>query len=182
MNGSNGTRPGSNGQHPLANLTGARLSYELPQAGHISSPFAYRPPALHAPANPPNRRPSGDVAVSPSTGSSESSPATGTSGGVVAGKSNGKAATVTKRASSGKEDERERDSKKARQALSCSECKVRTAYASLSLPFRSEADGIASFSQRRKIKCDRSIPCSACIKRGEPESCSWEEAKIEPAP
>ncbi|GJN89171.1 hypothetical protein Rhopal_002145-T1 [Rhodotorula paludigena] len=46
--------------------------------------------------------------------------------------------------------------KKAKQSLSCGECK------------------------RRKIKCDRKIPCSACLKRGEANSCNWEDAKIEP--
>ncbi|GAA5839527.1 hypothetical protein JCM5353_002777 [Sporobolomyces roseus] len=45
--------------------------------------------------------------------------------------------------------------KKAKQTLSCSECK------------------------RRKIKCDRCQPCSACVKRGAPNDC-WEDAKIEP--
>ncbi|SCZ88574.1 BZ3500_MvSof-1268-A1-R1_Chr2-1g04500 [Microbotryum saponariae] len=44
--------------------------------------------------------------------------------------------------------------KRNRQALSCSEC------------------------QRRKIKCDRHIPCEACIKRGEADTCQWEEKKI----
>ncbi|SCV71971.1 BQ2448_4665 [Microbotryum intermedium] len=44
--------------------------------------------------------------------------------------------------------------KRNRQALSCSEC------------------------QRRKIKCDRHIPCEACIKRGEAGTCQWEEKKI----
>ncbi|GAA5958954.1 hypothetical protein JCM8115_000702 [Rhodotorula mucilaginosa] len=46
--------------------------------------------------------------------------------------------------------------KRSKQSLSCAECK------------------------RRKIKCDRRVPCSSCIKRGQPDSCSWEDAKIEP--
>ncbi|GAA5967920.1 hypothetical protein JCM3765_001787 [Sporobolomyces pararoseus] len=46
--------------------------------------------------------------------------------------------------------------KKSKQVLSCSECK------------------------RRKIKCDRTQPCSACVKRGAPNDCCWEDAKIEP--
>ncbi|GAA5908273.1 hypothetical protein JCM6882_006789 [Rhodosporidiobolus microsporus] len=41
--------------------------------------------------------------------------------------------------------------KKSKQSLSCGEC-----------------------------KCDRKIPCSSCIKRGAPDSCNWEDAKIEP--
>ncbi|GAA5871056.1 hypothetical protein JCM3774_005099 [Rhodotorula dairenensis] len=41
--------------------------------------------------------------------------------------------------------------KRSKQSLSCGEC-----------------------------KCDRRIPCSSCIKRGQPDSCSWEDAKIEP--
>ncbi|GAA96957.1 uncharacterized protein L969DRAFT_79206 [Mixia osmundae IAM 14324] len=48
--------------------------------------------------------------------------------------------------------------KRNRQALSCSECK------------------------RRKIKCDRKIPCEACIRRKEPELCRWEDAKKVLAP
>ncbi|GAA5897588.1 hypothetical protein JCM5296_003731 [Sporobolomyces johnsonii] len=50
----------------------------------------------------------------------------------------------------------ERKRARTKQSLSCGECK------------------------RRKIKCDRKIPCSACIKRGTPDGCSWEDAKIEP--
>ncbi|GAA5928234.1 Zn(II)2Cys6 transcription factor [Sporobolomyces koalae] len=46
--------------------------------------------------------------------------------------------------------------KRTKQILSCSECK------------------------RRKIKCDRCQPCSACVKRGAPHECCWEDAKIEP--
>ncbi|GAA6010723.1 hypothetical protein JCM11491_002915 [Sporobolomyces phaffii] len=46
--------------------------------------------------------------------------------------------------------------KRSKQVLSCSECK------------------------RRKIKCDRCQPCSACVKRGAPNDCCWEDAKIEP--
>ncbi|BGP47966.1 hypothetical protein JCM10450v2_003835 [Rhodotorula kratochvilovae] len=46
--------------------------------------------------------------------------------------------------------------KKAKQSLSCGECK------------------------RRKIKCDRKIPCSSCLKRGDADACNWEDAKIEP--
>ncbi|GAA6049643.1 hypothetical protein JCM3770_005050 [Rhodotorula araucariae] len=46
--------------------------------------------------------------------------------------------------------------KRAKQSLSCGECK------------------------RRKIKCDRKIPCSSCLKRGDADSCNWEDAKIEP--
>ncbi|KAH8921813.1 hypothetical protein BT69DRAFT_296121 [Atractiella rhizophila] len=36
--------------------------------------------------------------------------------------------------------------------------------------------------KRRKIKCDRKLPCTACIKRGENEKCHWEETKKEVAP
>ncbi|BGP24434.1 hypothetical protein JCM10295v2_003347 [Rhodotorula toruloides] len=46
--------------------------------------------------------------------------------------------------------------KRSKQSLSCGECK------------------------RRKIKCDRKIPCSSCLKRNQPDACSWEDAKIEP--
>ncbi|GAA6022558.1 hypothetical protein JCM10207_006585 [Rhodosporidiobolus poonsookiae] len=46
--------------------------------------------------------------------------------------------------------------KRSKQSLSCGECK------------------------RRKIKCDRKIPCSSCIKRGAADQCNWEDAKIEP--
>ncbi|KAJ5933573.1 hypothetical protein N7454_005902 [Penicillium verhagenii] len=51
-----------------------------------------------------------------------------------------------------------RDSKRPRMAISCSECR------------------------RRKIKCDRNVPCMACVKRGVPGSCRWENAKVEPSP
>ncbi|KAH8921811.1 hypothetical protein BT69DRAFT_296154 [Atractiella rhizophila] len=36
--------------------------------------------------------------------------------------------------------------------------------------------------KRRKIKCDRKLPCTSCIKRGENEKCHWEETKKEVAP
>lgn len=55
-------------------------------------------------------------------------------------------------------DDKQRDSKRPRMAISCSECR------------------------RRKIKCDRSVPCMACVKRGVPGSCRWENAKVEPSP
>jgi len=48
--------------------------------------------------------------------------------------------------------------KRNRAALSCSACK------------------------KRKIKCDRKLPCEACIKRGEQGSCRWEQPKVEPPP
>ncbi|GAA5914226.1 hypothetical protein JCM6882_004755 [Rhodosporidiobolus microsporus] len=50
----------------------------------------------------------------------------------------------------GDEDDDERAAKKGRLVLSCGECK------------------------RRKVKCDRKIPCSACIRRGQPEACAWD--------
>ncbi|KAJ5087971.1 hypothetical protein N7456_011587 [Penicillium angulare] len=62
---------------------------------------------------------------------------------------------------SGNEDdpeEKHRESKRPRMAISCSECR------------------------RRKIKCDRNIPCMACVRRGMPGSCRWENAKVEPSP
>ncbi|KAJ5657875.1 uncharacterized protein N7484_001524 [Penicillium longicatenatum] len=62
---------------------------------------------------------------------------------------------------SGNEDDpgdKQRDSKRPRMAISCSECR------------------------RRKIKCDRNVPCMACVKRGVPGSCRWENAKVEPSP
>ena len=31
-----------------------------------------------------------------------------------------------------------------------------------------------SYSKRRKIKCDRNMPCDSCIKRGESDTCSWD--------
>ncbi|KAM0754833.1 hypothetical protein T439DRAFT_297225 [Meredithblackwellia eburnea MCA 4105] len=43
--------------------------------------------------------------------------------------------------------------KRNRAALSCTECK------------------------RRKIKCDRKLPCEACCKRGEEQDCRWEDPK-----
>ncbi|BGP48283.1 hypothetical protein JCM10450v2_004155 [Rhodotorula kratochvilovae] len=48
--------------------------------------------------------------------------------------------------------------KRNRAALSCSACK------------------------KRKIKCDRKLPCEACIKRGEQAHCRWEQPKVEPPP
>ncbi|GAA6051731.1 hypothetical protein JCM3770_002704 [Rhodotorula araucariae] len=48
--------------------------------------------------------------------------------------------------------------KRNRAALSCSACK------------------------KRKIKCDRKLPCEACIKRGEQGQCRWEQPKVEPPP
>lgn len=48
--------------------------------------------------------------------------------------------------------------KRNRAALSCSACK------------------------KRKIKCDRKLPCEACIKRGEQALCKWEQPKVEPPP
>ncbi|GAA5896136.1 hypothetical protein JCM8208_007536 [Rhodotorula glutinis] len=48
--------------------------------------------------------------------------------------------------------------KRNRAALSCSACK------------------------KRKIKCDRKLPCEACIKRGEQGTCRWEQPKVEPPP
>ncbi|KAK4705474.1 hypothetical protein P7C70_g726, partial [Phenoliferia sp. Uapishka_3] len=56
------------------------------------------------------------------------------------------------------EDATAEGKKRSRQALSCSSCK------------------------RKKIKCDRKIPCIACIKRNKPHECTWEEARIEPEP
>ncbi|GAA5942915.1 hypothetical protein JCM3775_001226 [Rhodotorula graminis] len=35
--------------------------------------------------------------------------------------------------------------------------------------------------KRRKIKCDRRMPCLACCKRGEPEACKWIEEAAAPA-
>ncbi|KAJ5730331.1 uncharacterized protein N7483_004839 [Penicillium malachiteum] len=55
-------------------------------------------------------------------------------------------------------EEKHRESKRPRMAISCSECR------------------------RRKIKCDRNVPCMACVKRGVPGSCKWENAKVEPSP
>ncbi|GAA5846110.1 hypothetical protein JCM9279_004791 [Rhodotorula babjevae] len=34
--------------------------------------------------------------------------------------------------------------------------------------------------KRRKIKCDRRMPCLACCKRGEPEACKWTEEAAAP--
>ncbi|GAA5983587.1 hypothetical protein JCM10908_000344 [Rhodotorula pacifica] len=48
--------------------------------------------------------------------------------------------------------------KRNRAALSCAPCK------------------------KRKIKCDRKLPCESCIKRGEQASCRWEQPKVEPPP
>ncbi|KAJ5628499.1 hypothetical protein N7490_010727 [Penicillium lividum] len=61
---------------------------------------------------------------------------------------------------SGNDDDHDdkRDTKRPRMAISCSECR------------------------RRKIKCDRSVPCMACVKRGVPGSCNWENTKVEPSP
>ncbi|GAA5869688.1 hypothetical protein JCM8547_005106 [Rhodosporidiobolus lusitaniae] len=47
---------------------------------------------------------------------------------------------------------------KKRQVLSCTECK------------------------RRKIKCDRKIPCLACCKRGDPTACKWSDEVPTPDP
>ncbi|GAA5984284.1 hypothetical protein JCM11641_005902 [Rhodosporidiobolus odoratus] len=55
------------------------------------------------------------------------------------------------------DDDDEAPRKKGRLVLSCTECK------------------------RRKVKCDRKVPCSACIRRGAPESCLWDaEGSIMP--
>ncbi|BGO93972.1 hypothetical protein NBRC10512_005221 [Rhodotorula toruloides] len=45
---------------------------------------------------------------------------------------------------------------KKQKAVSCTECK------------------------RRKIKCDRKLPCLACCKRGEPEVCKWPDETAKP--
>ncbi|GAA5937252.1 hypothetical protein JCM1841_007021 [Sporobolomyces salmonicolor] len=47
---------------------------------------------------------------------------------------------------------------KKRQVVSCSECK------------------------RRKIKCDRKMPCLACCKRGDPGACRWGDEAANPKP
>ncbi|KAL1898857.1 hypothetical protein Sste5346_003267 [Sporothrix stenoceras] len=69
----------------------------------------------------------------------------------------GNSQSISARAN-GTDDDAERHSKRPRMALSCSECK------------------------RRKIKCDRNVPCTACIKRGRSAYCNWDEAKIDPVP
>lgn len=33
-----------------------------------------------------------------------------------------------------------------------------------------------------KVKCDRKQPCTACARRGRPELCCWDDAKIDPEP
>lgn len=60
-------------------------------------------------------------------------------------------------------DSLERTGKKSRKrnrlALSCTECK------------------------RRKIRCDRALPCGSCLKRGEASICQWDVAQKEvPSP
>ncbi|GAA6050145.1 hypothetical protein JCM3770_000423 [Rhodotorula araucariae] len=48
------------------------------------------------------------------------------------------------------------DGRKKSKTVSCTECK------------------------RRKIKCDRKIPCLACCRRGEPDACKWGEEAAAP--
>ncbi|ORY80238.1 hypothetical protein BCR35DRAFT_304422 [Leucosporidium creatinivorum] len=161
-----GTKP-----HPLANLTAAaRASYERPQPSTLPPPH-YRPPqpsVSYAAPSQPIRQASNqsEIVISPS--SNDSSPAAGAAGSAVSNGTGGAAPANGRPQSSGGSqvvpvkrptlDEDGAEKKRSRQALSCSECK------------------------RRKIKCDRKVPCEACIKRGNPSACSWEEAKIDPAP
>ncbi|GAA6015640.1 hypothetical protein JCM10207_008156 [Rhodosporidiobolus poonsookiae] len=80
--------------------------------------------------------------------------------------------------------------KKGRLVLSCGECKVRSlvksnAASSLTSPRsvlfpHSPSFGPVSLKQRRKVKCDRKIPCTACIRRGQPNDCRWDDGSINP--
>ncbi|GAA5924076.1 uncharacterized protein JCM15063_005540 [Sporobolomyces koalae] len=54
------------------------------------------------------------------------------------------------------EDHKPKKKPKGRAVLSCGECK------------------------RRKVKCDRKIPCATCIARGQPEKCAWEDPLARP--
>ncbi|BGO91559.1 hypothetical protein NBRC10512_003219 [Rhodotorula toruloides] len=47
---------------------------------------------------------------------------------------------------------------------------------------RNRAALSCALCKKRKIKCDRKLPCEACIKRNEQHLCRWEQPKVEPAP
>ncbi|BGP32255.1 hypothetical protein JCM10296v2_004036 [Rhodotorula toruloides] len=47
---------------------------------------------------------------------------------------------------------------------------------------RNRAALSCALCKKRKIKCDRKLPCEACIKRNEQHLCRWEQPKVEPPP
>ncbi|KAM0750481.1 hypothetical protein T439DRAFT_326448 [Meredithblackwellia eburnea MCA 4105] len=132
----------------------------------LSNPAHYRSQATAGPSSN-----SGGTALvqSPRQMSGSPQPAStggdsvgGTAGGSSVSKVKRKKGTTVKVASLGgavdSDGDEEPGKKRQKTALSCGECK------------------------RRKIKCDRKVPCVSCIKRGEPEKCNWEEARIDPEP
>ncbi|GAA5894744.1 uncharacterized protein JCM6883_002195 [Sporobolomyces salmoneus] len=56
----------------------------------------------------------------------------------------------------GSEDSKPKKKPKGRAVLSCGECK------------------------RRKVKCDRKIPCATCIARGQADRCAWDDPLARP--
>ncbi|GAA5857617.1 hypothetical protein JCM8547_004298 [Rhodosporidiobolus lusitaniae] len=121
-----------------------------------SSSTAAPPPHPHQQSSAAN-----SSATSPPSRRDSFAPAVGTGGGPPqVDRRRTSAGTKTARARGGdgdEDDDGEPRTKKGRLVLSCTECK------------------------RRKVKCDRKIPCSACILRGQPDGCVWDkEGAINP--
>ncbi|GAA5923190.1 hypothetical protein JCM1841_005923 [Sporobolomyces salmonicolor] len=132
-------------------------SHPLSGVGYTQSPTSFDILAHTAALNQPHPFP---VTLPPPPGSSSGSGASSQIAQHAAKKKARKSNQVEGDEDGGEPGEEggalERKRARTKQSLSCGECK------------------------RRKIKCDRKIPCSACIKRGTPDGCSWEDAKIEP--
>ncbi|GAA6062125.1 hypothetical protein JCM10212_003160 [Sporobolomyces blumeae] len=152
---------GSGPQHPLQGVGHSHRPAPTP-FDHLSRVAALSPSAvavspsslndLISPSNAPPNPYSSNRSASVSGGDADMSPPD------LAARPTKKQRRSTGQGPSpeGDHDEGNSARKRAKQTLSCSECK------------------------RRKIKCDRTQPCSACVKRGSPHECSWEDAKIEP--
>ncbi|GAA6002401.1 hypothetical protein JCM10207_001101 [Rhodosporidiobolus poonsookiae] len=132
--------------HPLASL-----SASAPPPPHPST--AFPPSSASAPFPPAPHYPlSAGVGRGAYTQSPESSSPHYDRAGGHAGEGTASAAGKRKRDGTGLSPaEGGAAGAKKTKTVSCTECK------------------------RRKIKCDRRIPCLACCKRGDPNACKWED-------
>ncbi|GAA5904148.1 hypothetical protein JCM8208_003460 [Rhodotorula glutinis] len=160
------TQPDHAMHHPLAGVGHHHFPQPSSSSSHLGSAA---PPHLvpHHHQPPPTSYGYAAALASQSPDSPDSAPTHDLAGGPGFALSNGggskkKAARQLSQAGDDDGDGNGRDAdgqplrKRTKQSLSCGECK------------------------RRKIKCDRKVPCTACIKRGDADACNWEDAKIEP--
>lgn len=182
-------QPSSSSYPPLDAASGAVASATRPSSNSSSS--AFTPPSGAASASGGNASPGAAGVGSADLGVGDGKRTAGlkTNGTSQAGQGGGKRSKGVVGGGEDPDDPKERERKRSRQALSCRS--VYISYLSSLLPFwTAEADisrrrrnpRAQSECKRRKIKCDRRTPCEACLKRGTPEGCTWEDVKISPSP